>query len=63
MSEDVINVGDMVNVYFNDGTEMTDYVVLHIPAATGDSWHLRKGSHLYYIQLFQSMMRTERGKK
>lgn len=51
-----IEEGDIVNISFCDGSEMSNCEVLYIPQAAGDSWHLRNDSgDLVYVQLFEIM--------
>jgi len=38
-----INVGDLVDVFFEHVRPEEDMVVLHKPTSTGDSWRLSRG--------------------
>ena len=55
-----ITVGDKVTVGFYGGGCIIDAIVLYVPQATGDSWHLRrKNNTLVYVQQFETMALNE----
>jgi len=55
---DKIQIGDKVNVFFENIDAEFDLEVLHIPVATGDSWHLRtENGTLIYVNMFSKMIK------
>jgi hypothetical protein len=58
---DAIEVGDTVTVNWSTHPPFTGEV-LYVPAAQGDSWHIRSsGGSLLYVQQFDFMERHEHG--
>ena len=60
MSEEEINVGDKVNVFFGSADALYNAEVLYKPVATGDSWRLKTMSiyqttEIHYVQQFERM--------
>ena len=53
---DLIEVGDRVDVSFENSRGIFNAEVLNIPQATGDSWKLKlPGGYICYVQLFSRM--------
>ena len=62
--KDKIQEGDLVDFYFADGENgnMTNCLVLYVPQATGDCWHVRhEGGSLHYIQHFEQIILKSKG--
>ena len=61
MANDRINIGDIVNVYFETVPCEWSVTVLYIPQATGDSWVLRReDGTVIYAQMFSKIERVSR---
>jgi hypothetical protein len=52
----MLEVNDRVNIYFDTTQAELDVMILYIPVASGDSWHVvRKDGTLVYVQMFAKM--------
>jgi hypothetical protein len=58
--KDKIKEGDTVDVYFYRNA-LFELKVLGTPAATGDSWKLKKikTGQIFYVQMFEYMKRID----
>lgn len=52
-----IEAGDIVDIHFDDeGGTFKDAVVVYVPVATGDAWHIRtRDGQLVYVQSYGTM--------
>lgn len=51
-----IEIGSLVNVHFVHSDSIFRARVAYTPQATGDSWHLIKGTdEVFYVQIFERM--------
>lgn len=58
MNRERIEVGDTVTVNFVDIMDKKQIhcaEVLNVPSDTGDSWILKRGIDIIYVQLFEKM--------
>jgi len=54
---DTIEVGDIVNIYFNTADAIFEAEIIRKPVATGDCFSLKgKDGHLYNVQQFNYMV-------
>jgi len=61
---DRIEAGNRVSVFFggDEGECYLDAIVLHVPVATGDAWHLRTArGDLVYVQTYESIRLEQKG--
>jgi hypothetical protein len=57
-----IEEGDLVDVFFSDGSCLKNCRVLYTPQATGDSWHLKsEDGKIIYVQQFETMHLIAKG--
>lgn len=52
-----IETGDIVSVHFVSSESLFNCKVNHVPKATGDSWELECDGIVYYVQLFEKMVK------
>jgi hypothetical protein len=64
MSDNIIQVGDYVDIEFQSASWLFNVEVLYTPVAAGDSWHVRDMvGHLIYVQQFCAMWRRQKEKE
>jgi hypothetical protein len=51
----LIEIGDEVTLYYNNGTPAVTGIVLHIPHDTGDMWEIGlEGENLNWLSIYQN---------